>query len=118
MNRTTFKLNLMIFCNYLHMDTYDSLGFHSSFAYHDNLSSMSLKDEENVSTLDPFTHTTHHSNEIRNFDFWVQRQNQKDREKVKIDETFCTLVTVGGKFLEKKLFRNVLMKIHQIRIKF
>ena len=78
---------------------------------------MSLKDEENISTLDPFTHTTHHSNKIRNFDFWVQRQNTKEREKVKIDETFCTLVTVGGKFLEKKMLEKVLKKIYQIRRK-
>ena len=92
--------------------------YFSSFAYHDNVSSMSLKDEENISILDPFTHTTHHSNKIRNFDFWVQRQNTKEREKVKIDETFCTLVTVGGKFLEKTNFKKVLKKIHQIRRKF
>ena len=80
--------------------------------------SMTLRDEENVTTLDPFTHTGQNSNRIRNFDFWDQRQNNEERDKVKIDETFCTLVTVGGKFLEKKLFRNVLMKIFQIRIKF
>ena len=79
---------------------------------------MTLKDEEIVTTLDPFTHTAKNSNKIRNFDFWDQRQNNEERDKVKIDETFCTLVTVGGKFLEKKLLKNVLMKIYQIRIKF
>ena len=79
---------------------------------------MTLKDEEIVTTLDPFTHTAKNSNKIRNFDFWVKRQNTKEREKVKIDETFCTLVTVGGKFLEKTNFKKVLKKIHQIRRKF
>ena len=38
-----------------------------------------------------------------------------EREKVKIDETFCTLVTVGGQFLEKKAFEMVLKKIDEIR---
>ena len=32
-----------------------------------------------------------------------------------IDQTFCTLVTVGRKFLEKKTFRKVLQKIDEIR---
>ena len=78
---------------------------------------MTLKDEENVTILDPFTHTEQNSKKISNFDFWVQRQNTKEREKVKIDETFCTLVTVGGKFLEKKMLEKVLKKIYQIRRK-
>ena len=78
---------------------------------------MTLKDEENVTILDPFTHTEQNSKKISNFDFWV-RQNKEGREKVKIDETFCTLVTVGGKFLEKKIFKKVLKKIYQIRRKF
>ena len=77
---------------------------------------MSLKDEENVTLLDPFTHTQQDSDQIRNFDFWVERQKQEEREKVKIDETFCTLVTVGGKFLEKITFKNVLKKVHEIRM--
>ena len=84
----------------------------------DNVCRMTLEDEGKVSLLDPFTHTKQDSEKIRNFDFWVQRHNKEEIEKVKIDETFCTMVTVGGKFLEKKLFRNVLMKIYQIRIKF
>ena len=79
---------------------------------------MTLKDEENVTILDPFTHTEQNSKKISNFDFWVQRQNKEGRKKVKIDETFCTLVTVGGKFLEKTIFNKVLKKIYQIRRKF
>ena len=78
---------------------------------------MTLKDEEIVTTLDPFTHTAKNSNKIKNFDFWNQRHNREGREKVEIDETFCTLVTVGGKFLEKKMLEKVLKKIYQIRRK-
>ena len=47
-----------------------------------------------------------------NFDFI--RKNSST-EKVMIDETFCTLVAVGGKFLEKKTFKKVLKKIDEIR---
>ena len=86
--------------------------------YHDIFCSMSLKDEENVTLLDPFTHTQQDSDEIRNFDFWVERQKKEEREKVKIDETFCTVVTVGGQFLKKKIFQKVLRKIYKIRRRF
>ena len=79
---------------------------------------MSLKDEENVTLLDPFTHTQQDSDEIRNFDFWVETQKKEEREKVKIDETFCTLVTVGGQFLKKKIFQKVLRKIYKMRRRF
>ena len=85
---------------------------------YDNLCSLTLEDQGNVSLIDPFTHTEQESEKVRNFDFWVKSQNTKEREKVKIDETFCTLVTVGGKFLEKTNFKKVLKKIHQIRRKF
>ena len=84
----------------------------------DNVCRMTLEDEGKVSLLDPFTHTKQDSEKIRNFDFWVQRHNKEEIEKVKIDETFCTMVTVGGKFLERKIFKKVLKKIHEIRRKF
>ena len=71
---------------------------------------MNLKDE--VTLLDPFTHTKKDKEKIWNFDFI--RENS-EREKVTIDETFCILVAVGGKFLEKKTFKKVLKKIDEIR---
>ena len=79
---------------------------------------MTLKDEDKDALLDPFTHTEHDSENIRNFDFWVRRQRKEEREKVKIDETFCILVTVGGKYLEKNILKKVLRKIDVIRRKF
>ena len=72
-------------------------------------------DEGDVSILDPFTHIKDDRDKIRNFNFWEQRQKKENTEKVKIDETFCTLVTVGGKFLEKKTFDKVIKKIDDIR---
>ena len=73
---------------------------------------MTLEDE--VTLLDPFTHTFQDSMKIWNFDF-IRGNSTTEREKVMIDETFCTLVTVGGKFLEKKAFKMVLKKIDEIR---
>ena len=73
---------------------------------------MTLEDE--VSLLDPFTHTLQDSQKISNFDF-IGGKSSREREKVMIDQTFCTLITVGGKFLEKKTFRKVLKKIDKIR---
>ena len=75
---------------------------------------MTLQNEENVSLLDPFTHTTQNSKKIRTFDF-VEAESKGEKEKVRIEETYCTLVTVGGKFLEKKAFKNVLKKVDEIR---
>ena len=43
------------------------------------------------------------------------RKTLLETEKISTDETFCTLVTVGGKFLEKKTFQQVFMKIDEIR---
>ena len=83
---------------------------------YDNLCSLTLEDQGNVSLIDPFTHTEQESEKVRNFDFWVKKQRKE--EKVKIDETFCTVVIVGGKFLEKKIFKQVLRKIDLIRRKF
>ena len=73
---------------------------------------MNLKDE--VTLLDPFTHTKQGREKIWNFDF-IRENSTTEREKVTIDETFCTLVAVGGKFLEKKTFKKVLKKIDEIR---
>ena len=52
---------------------------------------------------------------IANFDF-IRENSTSVNEKVMIDETFCTLVAVGGKFLEKKTFKKALKKIDEIRI--
>ena len=69
-------------------------------------------DEGNVSILDQFTHKEQDRDKIQKFNFW---QKQEKKEKVKIDETSCTLVTVSGKYLEKKTFKEVLKKIDEIR---
>ena len=73
---------------------------------------MTLQGE--VSLLDSFTHTEQDREKIRNFDF-IRENSTREREKAMIDETFCTLVAVGGKFLEKKTFRRVLKMIDEIR---
>ena len=73
---------------------------------------MTLEGE--VSLLDPFTHKKQARDKIWNFDF-IRGKSSTEREKVMIDQTFCTLITVGGKFLEKKTFRKVLEKIDEIR---
>ena len=70
---------------------------------------MTLEDE--VSLLDPFTHTKQDHDKIENFDFYKKQET----EKVRIVETFCTLVTVSGKYLEKNNFKKVLKKIDEIR---
>ena len=67
-----------------------------------------------VTLLDPFTHTQQDREKIMNFKF-IGAKSSTEREKVMIDQTFCTLITVGGKFLEKKTFRKVLKKIDEIR---
>ena len=73
---------------------------------------MTLEDEVNL--LDPFTHTQQDSDKIWNFDF-IGGKSSTEREKVMIDQTFCTLVVVSGKFLEKGNFQKVLKKIDKIR---
>ena len=73
---------------------------------------MTLEDE--VSLLDPFTHTLQDSEKILNFDF-IGGKSSTEREKVMVDQTFCTLVVVDGKFLEKNAFKKVLKKIDEIR---
>ena len=73
---------------------------------------MTLEDE--VTLLDPFTHTQQDSDEISKFDF-IGGKSTTEREKVMIDPTFCTLVVVSGRFLEKGNFQKVLKKIDKIR---
>ena len=73
---------------------------------------MTLKDE--VTLLDPFTHTEQDREKIMNFDF-IGGKSTTEREKVMIDQTLCTLVAVGGNFLEKNAFKKVLKKIDEIR---
>ena len=68
----------------------------------------------NVSLLDPFTHSKLDHEKILKFDF-IKANSTKKREKVMIDQTFCTLVVVSGKFLEKGNFQKVLKKIDKIR---
>ena len=73
---------------------------------------MTLEDE--VTILDPFTHTEQDHEKIWNFDF-IGGKSTTEREKAMIDQTFCTLVVVSGKFLEKGIFQKVLKKIDKIR---
>ena len=73
---------------------------------------MTLEDEVNL--LDPFTHTEQDREKIFYFDF-IRVKSTTEREKVMIDQTFCTLVVVGGKFLEKRAFQKVSKKIDEIR---
>ena len=69
--------------------------------------------EDNITLLDQFTHTKQDSEKIQNFDFVKEKSTAKGR--VSIEETFCTIVTVGGKYLHKKTLRKVMMKVDEIR---
>ena len=73
---------------------------------------MTLNDD--VTLLDQFTHTKQDREKIMNFDF-IGGNSTTERDKVMIDEHFCILVTVGGKFLEKREFKKILKKVDQIR---
>ena len=73
---------------------------------------MTLEDE--VTLLDPFTHTEQDRDKIWHLDF-IGGKSSTEREKVMIDQTFCIFVTVSGKFLEKNAFKKVLKKIDAIR---
>ena len=73
---------------------------------------MTLQGE--VSLLDPFTHTYQNREKIVYLDF-IGENSTTEREKVRIEETYCTLITVGGKFIDKKAFKKVLKKIDEIR---
>ena len=62
--------------------------------------------------LSPFTYMDQDNEKIGKFDFI---NSTAEIEKVMIEETFCTLVAVGGKFLQKKAFKKVMKKIDEIR---
>ena len=68
----------------------------------------------NVTLLDPFTHTVQDREKILNFDF-IRDNLTTETEKVRIDETYCTLVTVSGKYIKKNTFNKVQKKIDEIR---
>ena len=70
--------------------------------------SMTLLKQEMASLVDPFAHTKKDSDEIRKFDF-VKRKSIEEKEKILIEETYCTLVTVGGKFVGKESFKKVMV---------
>ena len=70
--------------------------------------------EDNVTLLDPFTHTKQDREKIMYFNFY-RETSITAREKVRIVETYSTLVTVSGKYLEKYTFKKVLKKIDEIR---
>ena len=74
---------------------------------------MTLEEGE-LTLLDPFTHTKQDSEKIWSFDF-IRETHKAKNEKVMIIETFCTLVTVTGKYLEKQNFKKVLKKVDAIR---
>ena len=84
------------------------------FTYHDIVYRMTLQSEVNL--LDHFAHTVQAREKIRGFDF-IREKPKAISEKIRMEETFCTLVVVGGKFLEKKAFKQVLKKIDEIRKK-
>ena len=70
---------------------------------------MTLDSEKSVSLLlDPFAYTKQDNIKIKDFNF-------PNEEKVRIKEAYCTLVTVGGKYLEKNTFKKVLKKVDDIR---
>ena len=73
---------------------------------------MTLQD--NMTLLQAFTHTEQDRDKIMDFDF-IREKQKEEGGKIKIEETFCTLVTVGVKFLEKNTFKKVLKKIDEIR---
>ena len=67
-----------------------------------------------IRNLDPFTHTEQDREKIDDFNF-IRGNSTTEREKGTIDQTFCTFVAVGGKFLEKQTLKYVLQKIYKIR---
>ena len=94
------------------LSIFEALRIIIEFSYHDIFNRMTLQD--NVTLLDPFTHTLNDRKKIMGFDFIREKKSEK-REKVRIEETFCTLVAVGGEFLEEKRFKEVLKKVDEIR---
>ena len=73
-----------------------------------------LTEKGNIGILNPFTHTKEDNEKIKNFD--VLGISKEKAEKVKaVEGTHCTLVLVGGKYLEKIQFKQVLKKVYEIR---
>ena len=72
-----------------------------------------MKLEDQVTLLDQFTHTKQDSEKIQNFDFVKEKSTAKGR--VSIEETFCTIVTVGGKYLQKDTLGKVMKRVDEIR---
>ena len=103
---------IFIFINIIEFYKLSSKNINKLFPYHDMVCSMTLQSE--VTLLDPFTHTFEDSKKISGFDF-IRDNSTTGIEKVRIEETSCTLVAVGGKFLQKQTFKKVLKKIDEIR---
>ena len=76
---------------------------------------MTLDSEKNVSLLlDPFAQTEQESIRINKFDLM---KRDKNGEKVRLKNNYCTMVTVGGKYLEKNRFKKVMKMVDNIRKK-
>ena len=73
---------------------------------------MTLQKNGNVSLFDPFAHTNRDADRIRNFDFF---RGESKEEKVRIEGTYCTVVTIGKKFPERKIFLEMMKEIDEIR---
>ena len=92
----------------------NKLNYNFEISYHNIVCSVTLQNGGNVSLFDPFTHTNQDADSIRNFDF-VRRESKEEKEKVRIEGAYCTVVTIGEKFLERKTFKEVMKKIDDIR---
>ena len=68
----------------------------------------------NVNILDPYAYTIKDFGKIFYFDF-IGESTTSETEKVVIDETFCTLVLLGEKYLQKNSFQKTIKKIDDIR---
>ena len=71
--------------------------------------------EQNVTLLDIFTFNEVDAIKVYDYDFISTTFSTPKEEKVKLEQTFCTLVAVGGKYLERETFQNVMKKIDEIR---
>ena len=59
-----------------------------------------LTEKGNIGILNPFTHTKEDNEKIKNFDVLGKSKEKKEKVKV-VDGTHCTLIMVGGKYLQK-----------------
>ena len=90
------------------------MNYNFEISYHKIVCSVTLQNGGNVSLFDPFAHTNQDADSIRNFDF-VRGESKEEKEKVRIEGAYCTVVTIGEKFLERKIFNEVMKKIDDIR---